>query len=97
VFKPQYHKKKKFLACCWWLTSIILAAWEVVIGRGLWFKASWYKQFIRLHLENTQQQQKKADEVAHVVECLSSKCEALNSNPTTAKKKKLKLKKVLKK
>jgi hypothetical protein len=30
----------------------------------------------------------KAGEVAQVVKCLPSKCEALSSNPTTAKKKK---------
>jgi hypothetical protein len=30
---------------------------------------------------------KRADGVAHVVECLPSKCEALSSSPSTAKKK----------
>jgi hypothetical protein len=32
--------------------------------------------------------QKRADGVTHVAESLLSKCEALNSNPNTAKKKK---------
>jgi hypothetical protein len=32
--------------------------------------------------------QDSAGEVAQVVECLPSKCEALNSNPSTTKKKK---------
>jgi hypothetical protein len=44
---------------------------------------------MRPYLENIQQQQqKKADRVAQVVECLSSKCESLSSNPSFAKKKK---------
>jgi hypothetical protein len=37
-------------------------------------------------LENTQYK-KRADEVAYVVEHLTSKCEALSSSPRTTKKK----------
>jgi hypothetical protein len=43
------------------------------------------KQFMRPCLENTQYK-KRADEVAYVVEHLTSKCEALSSSPRTTKK-----------
>jgi hypothetical protein len=53
--------------------------------RGLWFKASLSKNS---SLDSILKKHKKrAGEVAQMVECLSSKCETLNLNPSTTKKK----------
>jgi hypothetical protein len=47
-------------------------------------KPTWAKYFTRPYLENTQY--KKRAGVAQVLEHLPTKCEALTSNPSTAKK-----------
>jgi hypothetical protein len=51
----------------------------------LWFEATPSKQFERPYLKNTQYKI-RAGGVAETVECQPSKHEALNSNPSTAKK-----------
>jgi hypothetical protein len=52
-------------------------------------KSAWANSFWDLILKKTQHQ-KRAGGVVKVVECLPSKCEAQNSNPSTKKKKKKK-------
>jgi hypothetical protein len=52
---------------------------------GSWFKASPAKYFLRPPLSGKYSTQKRAGGVAHVVEHLTSKCEALSSNSNTTK------------
>jgi hypothetical protein len=66
--------KKEFLSWARWLTHVI----PYVRVQG-W---PWAKSF-RLYLKKTKA--KMVEGMAQVVECLLNKCEALNSNPSTAK------------
>jgi hypothetical protein len=50
-------------------------------------KACLSKFFMRFHLENIQQK-KGASRVAQVIDSLPGKCEVLNLNPSTTKKRK---------
>jgi hypothetical protein len=55
---------------------------------GWWFEASWDKQFTRAYLKNIPTQN-RADGVAPVIEHLPTKCEALSSNTSTLREKKI--------
>jgi hypothetical protein len=69
-----------------WLMSVILAIWEAEISRIMVWSQP--RQTVSETLTGKYPTPKKAGRVAQVVEHLPRKCEALNSNPSTAKKKK---------
>jgi hypothetical protein len=67
--------KEIFSVVCWWFTPVMLATLEAEVRR------MGSKPTLKIP------PQKGAGGVAQAVKCLPRKCEALNLNPSTAKKK----------
>jgi hypothetical protein len=86
----NYKVKREPYARCWWLMPVILASQEAEIRRIT--VQSQPKQIVHETLSWKYPTTKRPGKVDQVIECLPSKCEALSSNSSTAKKKNKKTK-----